>query len=634
VPKHLLRAAAVAVLSAACQTAPPGPVIDSADDCQPILGGADCLLPYPSDFFARPDPTRPNHRHVQIGAMAAPQAASGEPANPLSGLGLDGFSRLPLITTVVPAATADDALPGILAPAQASTSPNSPTLLIDTVTGKGVPHFADLAPADERSGLRAVAIHPLVALAPSTRYVVALQQIRAGEGGVAAAPAGFAALRDGAAANQPALAPLVEHFDRAIFPITTAYGVPRTDLQQAWDFTTRSDATARADMDRVCSLTLQWLRDHGPDVVVREVTELPEAPIWRQVRGVITGPRFVDSEQPGGSLVRNSRGETELAGTLAFEFVAQIPISVRDQPGPGRAVTFGHGFFASRDESVGPTEQAIFDELRAVSFAIDWMGLAAADRIAVAHALTSRPGQAAAFAEPIHQAMANWLVLSAAIAGPLAREPAFQRPAGQPAAGEPVYDPSVQSFLGISMGHFMGGVMAALNPYLEHVMLNVGGAGIAHVVTRSQPFQLFVQLLHGSLATSMDLHKYLALLADALERIDGVTYADDLSARRVLMQVGLGDASVPNFVSFIHARSLDLTIVGPLGVAIDDLQVADEPHVGSALAAYDFGISPQVYEPAAAPPANPVHEAVRSLPSAVAQMKQFLAREPLPPAPQ
>jgi hypothetical protein len=51
-----MRAPALALAALALACGPkPLPPLSLPDGCQPLLGGADCFMPYPSDFFKNGD---------------------------------------------------------------------------------------------------------------------------------------------------------------------------------------------------------------------------------------------------------------------------------------------------------------------------------------------------------------------------------------------------------------------------------------------------------------------------------------------------------------------------------------------------------------------------------------------------
>src|SRR5262245_57908478 len=82
--------------------------------CQPLLGGSDCLLPYPSDFFRAPDATSVTGYHIAIFDAAKIQDMHGHGIDPASFWQSDGFSRVSMIVATLGAPVVHDGLTGIL----------------------------------------------------------------------------------------------------------------------------------------------------------------------------------------------------------------------------------------------------------------------------------------------------------------------------------------------------------------------------------------------------------------------------------------------------------------------------------------------------------------------------------------
>jgi hypothetical protein len=95
--------------------------------------------------------------------------------------------------------------------------------------------------------------------------------------------------------------------------------------------------------------------------------------------------------------------------------------------------------------------------------------------------------------------------------------------------------------------------------------------------------------------------------------------------RRLLMQIGIGDAGVPNIASHLQARSLGLSLLQPAPREVPGIDTIDAPHDGSALVEFDFGTDP--LPGITATPAgtdSEAHEGVRRLPAAQEQVDRFL----------
>ena len=164
------------------------------------------------------------------------------------------------------------------------------------------------------------------------------------------------------------------------------------------------------------------------------------------------------------------------------------------------------------------------------------------------------------------------------------------------------------------------------------MVLNVGGAGLSQMMTRARPFAPFIFLLQAiGIEDPLTQHLFFAVGARHFDRIDGATYAPWLrdeplagspSDRQVLLQIGLGDTEVPNHTAYLHARALGLGVVAPAPRHPWGLDEVEAPASGMTL--FDFGIDTAVMAaPFGAEVENEVHEGVRLLPAAQAQMDAF-----------
>jgi hypothetical protein len=205
-------------------------------------------------------------------------------------------------------------------------------------------------------------------------------------------------------------------------------------------------------------------------------------------------------------------------------------------------------------------------------------------------------------------------------------------------AGRLVFDAGDITFMGISQGHILGGIMSALNPHVDRAVLEVGGAGFSHMMFRANPFERFLFLLNLSVPDPLDQQKIAAQFQREFDRFDPATYApyllseevpegppNDPAHRRVLLQMGLGDASVPNLGSTLHARFLGVpwvtasTVPPPFGFIVEDAPVE-----GSGFVGFDFGVDTSAAAVADFPDDNGVHEGLRRTEAALRQVDAFL----------
>ena len=75
------------------------------------------------------------------------------------------------------------------------------------------------------------------------------------------------------------------------------------------------------------------------------------------------------------------------------------------------------------------------------------------------------------------------------------------------------------------MGHILGGILTALHPRLERAVMQVGGAGLSHMMFRALPFERFLFLMDFSLPDPLDQQKFSAMVQRHFDRIDPAFYA-------------------------------------------------------------------------------------------------------------
>lgn len=620
--------------SAACgsgDSSPTAPFV-VPEGCNPIAAEHDCLLPFPSDFFLTDDPSMPSGRRVAWSEAALPVHANGEAVDMTTPHPADGFSVGTAILALFPGGIDDANLPGPTQDRSLSLAADCPTVILDAATGERVAHLAELDPRADEDARRAFVLRPMRRLEHERRYIVALRSLRDLSGQPVPAPAGFARLRDGRASSEPDLAALADRYDSAIFPPLETAGIARGELQLAWDFTTESEESVTRDMLAVRAEVLSRFAEAGPEIEVTRVQDDVDDAIARRVDGLLKVPMFLENDQPLAALRRDGEGRVVAEGMLDVPFVVTIPRSVASAPPgtpPARAVEFGHGFFGTLEEGVNSV--SFFGEpLGAVMLGVDWWGMREADRAPLANLLAGDAKRTMVFTDAVHQGMANALALELAARGPLAELPELAL------GGEPAFDGSELYFYGISNGAILGGTFLALSPTIERGALGSGGANYGLVAFRSRSFSAFLLILQGVLPDPLDQQKVVAMWQTGFDRIDPLTYAPHVLAapladappeRRVLLQIGVGDAAVPNIAAHWHARALGVEHLQPAPRAIWGLEPATSPWSGSAIAEYDFGIEPLPGVEAIVGADNEVHDGLRKLGAVNDQLDRFFASD-------
>ncbi len=605
---------------AACgsDTTPAEPVtpalepLEVARDCNPIAAEWDCLLPYPSDVYLVADDALESGRRVTIGAAALPAGVS------VRRLPADGFSIQAHVMALFPAGVDAASLGG--------------AVLVEAETGYRPMVLTELDPRAKDPARQAVTIRALERLKNGTRYVVGFSGLTDASGDTLEPPEGFRRIRDGVTAGDPVLEPLAARYETGIFDVLEEAGVAREALQLAWDFTTQTRKNATADMLAVRAQTMAAVEAAAPAVTVTEVTEPADGEIGRRIMGTITVPQFMSDPEAGATLLRDANGAVQAAGTVEVPFTVMIPRSVLDGTiaAPVRLVQYGHGFFGERTEIEWSYVRGYAQEYGVVFCAVDWAGMHFTDKAVVADKLFNDPDDVTMFVERVHQGMANQIALSAAMLGSMQDVDELK------IDDVLAYDPARFFYHGLSQGHILGGTFFALSPHHVRAALGVGGAGFTHMMMRSANFNEFLALMNKHSTEPLQQAKIVAMTATDIDRFDPLTYAPYVfdeplegapAAKQVLMQIGIGDAQVPNLTSRLHARALSLPLLAPPVVAVAPLNEVSGPHAGSAYIEYDYelGLDPLPGELATPPTEdNEVHEAVRRTEAARAQLDAFL----------
>ncbi|MFY0569928.1 hypothetical protein ACN28E_39705 [Archangium lansingense] len=615
---------------AACSSEEPVPnlpALEVPEGCNPIAAESDCLLPFPSDYFLAEDSALPSGHRVKFTEAVKLKAQSGAVFDFTELHPADGWSHGTQILALFPGGVDASQLPSVGSPTAAK---DGPTVLLDAERGEGVLHFAEQDPRAPGEDRRALLLRPLVRLRNQARYIVALRGLKAKDGSQVPTPEGFRRIRDGLTQGDPLLAPLAQRYEQEIFPRLEAAGIPRSELQLAWDFTTESQENVTRDMLDVRRLALEALEAHPPAVSVSEVRDDVDANVARRITGSLRVPLFLESAEPGALLARDAQGRVRQNGEVEVPFTLQIPRSVWGQSAaPVRLLQFGHGFFGGRGEADGSFVRPFIQATKMVVVTVDWWGMSSADAPGVLAAMGGAPGQTLRFTDRVHQAMVNQIAVTQAARTTLKDVAALRD------NGVLVYDPEQTYFYGISQGHILGGTYLALSPHIERGVLSVGGADFSLMMFRARPFGLFLGAIAQTVPDALDQQKFAALLQTGFDRIDPLTYAPHVLAspypgapasRRLLVQYGLGDAQVPNVATELHARALGLVQQLPATREVPMLPHEQGALDGSALVQFDFQLPEPLPGTVADLPSqdNPVHEGVRRDAAGRDQVERFL----------
>ncbi|MCY1012632.1 hypothetical protein OV079_45290 [Nannocystis pusilla] len=615
-------------------TGEPLPPAEVPEGCNPIAYAADCMLPYPSDFFLVEDAGLPGGVRVALTEQAVPKTMMGVAVDNLASHPADGFSHHMPILALFPEGIDTQNLTFHSDGGDATLAATSPTLLIEADTGELVPHWVELDAMTSDPTRQALIVRPFVRLKDSARYIVAFQGLVAGDGSAVAPPLGFAHVLQGDVAGHPVLEPLAQRYEEQIFPALEKAGVSRAGLQLAWDFTTASEARNTDDLVAIREDVIATLGQSGPAVEFDNVIPDYSEEFALRVEGKIEVPLYLEADEPMARIHRGADGKPEANGTIWVPFTLQVPKSVYPLDAdfePARIIQYGHGFFGEREEINWSAMRAFSTERKFIMVATEWAGMALEDQGAVVESIFDDPSNVFLFTDRLHQGFANQLALSYAIQTTLAESDELK------AFDKLLYAPDEVYWYGISQGSIFGLTFMALSPVIEKAVLDVGGGPYSLMMTRSGSFSMLFDIVKVVIGDEpLAIQKFIALSQHTWDRVDPLTYAprvlqqpyDDSPERKILFTYGVGDHSVNNLASHLLLRATGIDLLDPTAQPVYGLQTTPAPAAGSAGVPVDFHV-PELPGIEAKIPPEPadeynVHELVRRNPKVREQIDMFL----------
>ena len=573
------------------------------------LDPADCLLPFPSDFFTTEDSSTPTGLRVNLDVLAMPNNIAAIPMDPTEFNRNDGWSPGSPLLTFVPGIDLEQTF-GITGPQmeQPSTSlaADAPIVLLDVDTGLRVPYMAELDQHPQTvDGDRLLIIRPLVNFAEGHRHVVGLRNLKGTDGAVLTPQAAFAdRLTAHTAGGDDVIDPLV------------AAGVDPAELYLAWDFTIISEQNLAGRALAIRDHAFGLLGDtdladlvidgEAPGFTITNVEDIadPEHDTLRIVDGTIEVPNYLDLPQdaavpelaipdeindalgdpfpideipgqdaPGQGLYYSSPTpgpmdlpeQNPLSPTRSVEFVCSIPRTA-SAADPSMPSLYGHGLLGSRGESRGSSTERMRED-NFTMCAVNWLGMSEADIANVVLILTGEVSFAS-LADRTLQGFVDFLYLGRALAHPdgLRTSAAFQDADGHPLFdGELVYD-------GNSQGGIMGGALTALAPDFTKATLGVMGSNYSTLLHRSVDWEGvladevpvgYATILYTSYPDKHEQLVIMSLFQQVWDRGEANGYAhhvtddplDNTPPHQVLLHPALGDYQVATLSAEVHART-------------------------------------------------------------------------------
>jgi hypothetical protein len=622
-------ASTLALAAVACGDNSGDVEIETPPQCNP-LGGASCVTPWPSAIYEIDDPGTRTGRRLAIPADALPQNNGGVRISPDPLNALDGFS--PAAPMLIAFSTGID--PSNLvhySRYEASITPESPTVLVDMSTGELVHHFAELdAPAAARPDRQALFIRSAAMLKGGTRYAVAIKRtLKAQDGSDLPIPEGFRAIRDGGRTTHALLEQVRPRY-AAIFDALEAHGIARKDLVTAWDFTTSSRESTRADVLAARDAALLAMGPSGANLTYTVTTDTApsDTQIARRIDGQFDAPLFLTNSggtEPGTKLVRGPDGKPVTGGMYRVPFTAIVPACALQSQTPVPLMIYGHGLLGDSTQVASSGTRHASAELCMVVVGTDMRGMATVDVPGVASALSDANNGSLIF-DVLVQGMVNHVAMVQIARGPMAQA-LFRKQNGMP-----LVDPSKFYYYGISQGGIMGGTVCAIDPVIERCVLQVGAINYSILLERSRDWPTYHGILLAAYRDPLDVTLVVNLMQHQWDRTEPTAIADVLVGagvpgapqKQVFMQIAIADDEVSNVASEYQARTMGIPTVTPSPYVPFGLQGSAGP-VRNGLVIYDFGLGATIPPTNEPPPDNNVHSNIRNKRATIEMMRRFYA---------
>jgi hypothetical protein len=518
-------------MTGAARADTPDPV-SIASGCD-SLDPSSCLFPFPNDYFTTPDPGTDTGLRVNLPIQGMPRNVAGKPMDPTEWNRNDGFSPGAMILTHVPGVDLARSNVPPITDVGASLKKTAGIALINTVTHKRQPFWAELDANATSEADQALIIHPAVNLTEGTRYVVGFRRMKRADGSYIPSSPTFAAFRDGTPTPNPLDEARRAHMN-AIFNLLTEKGFNRKNVYLAWDFTVASERNLSERILHIRDDAFAPLGDGGadgkaPKFTVSSITNFApgDGDLARRVQGTFEVPNYLTAPRqcglqgalqvvdcsplPGARF--NYAGATnkdgtpctaadygclpKALGTTTANFICDIPrATVADatdpqaEVHPARASLYGHGLLGSASEVNSGPQRGMMNEHNFVYCATNWSGMATEDLPNVASILADM-GNFGSLADQVQQGMLNFLYLGRLMIDPdgFTSNAAFK--AGDPASPTPVIDarPGNLFYDGNSQGGIIGGALTAVAQDFTRATLGVPGMNYSTLLNRSADWE-------------------------------------------------------------------------------------------------------------------------------------------------
>lgn len=580
--------------------------------CDPATGDpidqTRCLLPFPDDYYTKADPSTPTGRRLDLSPAQMPRNRSGSliAADPYN-LN-DGFSPNSPIVTRVDGLDSKAALDASgIAPQTnmgASLNAGQPVMVLNAATGEQQLIWSEIDLSTSDPSKRLLIIHGGKVLKENTRYIVVLRNLKDANGQALTPTGWFQRFRDDTVpADAPAGVKARQAQMEGIFSTLGGFGIARSSLYRAWDFTTaseqnltervlkmRDDAYGQLGDTNLADLNPQGAAPQVTVTSVKDYTPSESHYVLRRVKGTIKVPCYMGFTTVAGDTAPNCAPGTLMhygpdglpaqattpGGAPAYfdaPFTCMVPRAGVDSPDMAtdkRAIIYGHGLLGDASEVEANRDEP--GMLTNVMCASDWIGLSGGDITTVVTLLPDM-NKFRTLADRSQQGLLDFMYLGRWMisqdsdpAHPgLNDTAAFKPTTGKVEdATQPLY------YVGGSQGGIMGGALTAVDPDFTRSVLIVPAIGYATLLYRSVDFNKFLSTFRFGYPDPMDQQVILSLIQTLWDRGEGGGYALHMTTdtlpntppHKVVLVEGFGDHEVSNVQTETEARTINAVIRG------------------------------------------------------------------------
>ena len=612
------------------------------DQCNP-LGGAGCLLPWPSMAYVGSDATTATGFKLELPADGMPQNINNTPISPALYARWDGYSPTGPMLVQFDTGVGSANLPSYMDPS-VSLGSDTPIVIINVDTGERLPFFAEVDANITDPSKANLIIRPLAREKPSSHYAVALMNtLTAPDGTALPIPPAFAAMRDGTSFGHPLFAKIAKNADQ-MFAAFAAAGYQKSDMVLAWDWVTASDSFLQSDLTTMRDAALPAMGSNGENLTFTATAQPAISGIYASYLGTFKSPNFLsnlaDGEADNSILSRDATGNPVMSGLRDANLAALIPSCVT-QPGmplPRPTIIFGHGLFGSAAQYLSNAfVQSLAEEYCFVILAGDFIGLTSR-QIDLAPLAITDLNNGNEITEKLAQSLIDFMSLETIARGPMSTAPQFEVPIATGSGSDattvmmPVIDPTQTYYVGGSLGGIMGNAFMAYDPNLTRGVLAVPGGDWSLLFERSNAWTLLQGAAMGSYPDPEDYQLNIAFLGMDFEPYDPVTTASHVlanplpgvPAKSILMWYAVGDCLVTNISTEVIAREMGIPLLAPAVKQGWNMTPTDGPIPNgiNVLNAHPTPLPPTNNVPP--PTDNGTHENINMEPAALREVQAFL----------